>query len=63
MKKSTIFLIVIILIAFGAIATKPTNEQCIEITKEKINTDIYNSSSNNLVKGLASLFVDYYYKK
>ena len=58
MKTIVVFLVLIILIGFGAIITKPTDEQCIEIAKGKINSEIYKSSSNNFVKGIESLFVD-----
>ena len=58
MKSFLFFILILIIAAFAAIITKPTDQQCVELAKSNVNTAIYNSSSNSFVKGVESLFVD-----
>ena len=51
-------LVLLMMVGFAAIITKPSDEQCVELAKNGLNSEIHNSSSNLFVKGLESLFVD-----
>ena len=54
MRKTTITLIILLLIALTALLTKPSDSDCIELFKNNIKTTVDNSSANVLVKGLFS---------
>ena len=58
MKALIAVVVILFVVAFAAIITKPTDQQCVELAKSNVNTSIYNSSSNSIVKGIESLFVD-----
>lgn len=58
MKKLVALLIFLAIVAFAAIVSKPSDEQCVELIKSKINVAISKKSSNYLVNGLGSILVD-----
>ena len=58
MKSFLVFILILIIICFAAIITKPSDEQCIELAKSNVNTAIYNSSQNSIVKGIESTLID-----
>ena len=63
MKWFAFFLIIISVAALAAIITKPSDEQCVELIKSKINTTIAAESSDPLISGLGSVLVDLGVKK
>ncbi len=63
MKAFVILIIIIVLAGLAAIVTKPSDEQCIELMKSKINTEVGKTSSDPLVTGLGSVLVDMGVKK